>query len=114
MLYLIKGACTFMEFFNEQTEDVQRKLLILEDVELIASSSVPYTVAKSDEVFQWHMEGTGWVVQKRVLAGLKLERHTFLGDGCLLYHFFDEGQCHRLHCYLRSVFKRKPKLTPIE
>lgn len=81
----------FLEFFNEQTEDVKKKFNWT--LELIA------TIDRVPKKFFQHMEGTVGLYEIRVELGSNIFR---------AFAFFDEGQL----IVVANAFQKKSQKTP--
>ena len=81
----------FLEFYNEQTEDVQRKFNWT--FELIA------TIDHVPKKYFQHMEGTVGLYEIRVEVGSNIFR---------VFAFFDEGQL----IVVANAFQKKTQKTP--
>ena len=81
----------FLEFFNEQTEDVKRKFYWT--LELIA------TIDHVPKKYFQHMEGTIGLYEIRVEVGSNIFR---------AFAFFDEGQL----IVVANAFQKKTQKTP--
>lgn len=81
----------FLDFFNGQTEEVQRKFNWT--LELIA------TIARVPKKYFQHMEGTAGLYEIRVEVGSNIFR---------AFAFFDEGQL----IVVANAFQKKSQKTP--